>query len=108
MDYVQYFTEAVTAVKGALDVVRGVQAVLPKEKADAVAAELGKAEVAVKQSQAELAKGLGFRLCRCEFPPNIMLWKADIKKNVCPKCADKYPPDLKPQPVKPNRFGGVT
>lgn len=108
MDYVQYFIEGVTAVKGALDVVKGVQGVLPKDKADAVATELGKAEVAVKQSQAELAKGLGFRLCRCEFPPNIMLWKADIRKNVCPKCADKYPPDPKIEPLKAGRFGGVT
>lgn len=93
MDVIQYFTEYLTSAKAALDVVKGVQGILPKDKADKAEAEIKKAEAALKNGQAELAKKLGFRLCRCEFPPQIMLWKADIRKNVCPACGDKYPPD---------------
>lgn len=31
------------------------------------------AEKAAKIAEAEIAKALGYELCKCEFPPNIML-----------------------------------
>jgi hypothetical protein len=93
MDMIQYFTEYVVAAKAALDLFKSAKDELPKEVADKAQAQIDKAETALKNGEAEFAKKLGFRLCRCEFPPQIMLWKADIRKNVCPKCGDKYPPD---------------
>jgi hypothetical protein len=88
-----------TAAKTALDLFKGIRADLPKgPKADKAQAEIAKAEQALKLSEAELAKGLGFRVCRCEFPPPIMLWKENERASICPKCGHRYPPkvDVKP------------
>jgi hypothetical protein len=42
-------------------------------------AELGRALV-----HARLARDLGYRLCRCQFPPKPMLWDKARKVFVCP------------------------
>jgi hypothetical protein len=105
MDVIQYFTEFFVSAKSALDLYKSVKSELPNDVATKVQAEIDKAETALENGKAELAKKLGFRLCRCEFPPQIMLWKADIRKNVCPKCGDLYPPDQKPAPQLTPDFG---
>jgi hypothetical protein len=43
------------------------------EQAKAITAALDKAETAAKVAEAEIAKALGFELCKCEFPPTAML-----------------------------------
>jgi hypothetical protein len=58
-------------------------------------AALDKADQATAVAQAELAKALGFQLCKCEFPPTPMLTVGthlfrhkDLRGAVyeCPKC----------------------
>jgi hypothetical protein len=78
--------------KSAFDLVKGILGALPKDKAAEVGKELEKAEEALKKSEAELAKKLGFRLCRCSWPPPIMLWDKQTRKSICPACGDFYPP----------------
>lgn len=51
------------------------------------------AETALKVTEAELAKKLGYRICRCTFPPQVMLWNQRRRKDVCAKCGRVYPPD---------------
>lgn len=46
---------------------------LPKEKADVVNAALATAESSSAIAQAEVAKALGYELCKCSYPPTIML-----------------------------------
>jgi hypothetical protein len=99
-DVVQYFTEAVTGLKAALDLYKGAKSELAHDAAKKADAEIAKAEIALKNGEAELAKKLGFRLCRCEFPPPIMLWDKGRRKSVCPKCGDIYPPDTKQPQVR--------
>jgi hypothetical protein len=43
------------------------------EKAKAIEAALEAAERGAKTAEAEIAKALGYELCKCEFPPNMML-----------------------------------
>jgi hypothetical protein len=43
------------------------------EQAKAITAALDKAEAAAKLAEAEIAKALGYELCKCEFPPTAML-----------------------------------
>ena len=82
-----------TAAKTALDIIKGVRSELPKgPEADKAQQQIEKAETALKTSEAELAKALGFKLCRCKFPPPIMLWSAAEASNICPACGDKNPP----------------
>jgi len=88
--------EWVTAGKGALESLKILKSMLPAgEKADKAQAEIEKAEAALSHAEAAAAKKMGFRICRCEFPPPIMLWDKNRRKNVCPKCGDVYPPDSK-------------
>jgi hypothetical protein len=90
--------------KTALDILKGLRELLPKgAKSDEAQKEIEKAEEALQASKAELAKKLGFRLCRCRLPPPIMLWNNDRRVNVCPDCGNTYPPKPKFEPLK-SRF----
>jgi hypothetical protein len=66
-----------------------------KEETKLIDAALDKASVATAIAEAEVAKALGFELCKCQFPPIPMLTVGHIdnpnaKKNgpvyECPKC----------------------
>ena len=93
-----------SAGKSALDLVKGIRDELPKDaRSKALGDEIEKAEAALKMTQAEAAKALGYRLCHCALPPEPMLWDKDRRKNVCPKCGDVYPPD---PPAQPERQAG--
>jgi hypothetical protein len=54
------------------------------------------AETALKTTEAELAKKLGYRICRCTFPPQVMLWHQARRKDLCARCGNVYPPDFPP------------
>jgi hypothetical protein len=82
-----------SAAKSALDLFKGIKSELPHgPKADEVQKKIEKAEQALEESKAEVARLLGFRLCHCEFPPPIMLWDKERRVDVCPNCQDEYPP----------------
>lgn len=64
-----------------------------KEKAKA---ELAKIERAMKLKEAETAQTLGYKLCKCTFPPQNMLSEGYHKrynKEIfrCPKCGKQTP-----------------
>ena len=87
--------EYLTAAKTALDIIKGVRSELPKgPRADEAQRQIEKAELALKISEAELAKNLGFKLCKCTFPPTIMLWSAPERTNICQVCGDRNPPPV--------------
>lgn len=102
MAALQTIAEYMAAAKGALDIIKGVRDVLPKGEAEKVDVEIGKAEKQLALSEAEVAKALGYKLCKCEFPPNIMLKDPRSGKMVCPKCHDQWPPN---KPSLPEGFG---
>jgi hypothetical protein len=82
-----------TAAKTALDIFKGIRSELPKgPDTDKVQQQIERAETALKSGEAELAKSLGFTLCKCKFPPPIMLWSASERTNICPACGDRNPP----------------
>ena len=75
------------AGKNALSIIKDVIPLLPKgTDRDKAASDVEKAEQAIKASNAAVARSLGFTLCKCTFPPQIMLWKEDQQANVCPNC----------------------
>jgi hypothetical protein len=88
-DWLAYFT----AAKSALDIIKGIRSELPKgPAADTAQQKIEEAEAALKNSKAELAQSLGFRLCQCNFPPEIMLWDKTQRAKICPACGDRFPP----------------
>jgi hypothetical protein len=101
-----------TAAKTALDIIKGIRSELPKgPAADKFEQQIEQAESALKISEAELAKNLGFKLCQCRFPPPIMLWNAAERSNICPVCGDRNPrqrvtrqmPDNEPSWIRARR-----
>jgi hypothetical protein len=87
------WTGYLTAAKAALDIFKGLRAEIPKgSKADEVQAQIERAELALQNSKVELAKSLGFKLCKCHFPPEIMLWDNWKRTNVCGRCGNEDPP----------------
>src|SRR5207237_9425043 len=80
----QDIAEYIPASKDTLDLVRAAWSLLPKgEKRSEAEHKLHAAEEALKRSDAALAQKLGYQLCQCTFPPQIMLWKETQKHAAC-------------------------
>ena len=81
----QDIAEYIRVSKVVTDVLKGAFSVLPKgEKRNEAERKIKLAEEALKRSDAALAQKLGYRLCHCTFPPQIMLWREQQKVTVCP------------------------
>ncbi|NPD68714.1 hypothetical protein HN018_13115 [Lichenicola cladoniae] len=71
--------------RDAVALLKAAGGLLPKgEKKAEIEGKIEDAEVALRKSNALLAKDLGFPLCQCTFPSSIMLWKEAQKAHVCP------------------------
>lgn len=77
--------EWIRNAKAALDIFKGARGLVPQgPKRDELELTLKSAEEALTRSDAALAKKLGYQLCQCEFPPNIMLWREGEGAFICP------------------------
>jgi hypothetical protein len=82
----------VTAAKGAIDLMRSGWQLLPRgDKKDELEAEVRRAEDALQISSVSLAKALDYKLCKCTFPPQIMLWNNAKRTNICSLCNNEDP-----------------
>jgi hypothetical protein len=89
---------AFDAVRSAIGLVKDAKDLLPKDqkaKADAITAALATAESSSRIAEAEVAKALGYELCKCTFPPTIMLTVGELDGRSklglgpvyeCPRC----------------------
>jgi hypothetical protein len=73
--------------KDTIDLLKGGFGLLPKgAKRDEAEQKIKAAEEALKRADATLAQKLGYSLCRCTYPPQIMLWREQQKLTACPNC----------------------
>jgi hypothetical protein len=71
--------------KETLDLLRAAGGLLPQSaKRAEVEQKIAAAEDALKRADAALAQKLGFQLCQCTYPPQIMLWREREKVTKCP------------------------
>lgn len=78
-------TEWIGAGKGLLDTFKSARELIPKgDKRDELDRKLKEAEQLLKRTDAKLAHELGYELCRCTFPPTVMLYHHVEKAHVCP------------------------
>ena len=71
--------------KETLDLLKAAVGLLPKSaKRAEVEQKITAAEDALKRADAALAQKLGFQLCKCTYPPQIMLWREREKVTKCP------------------------
>jgi hypothetical protein len=66
------FLEAFGLLRTALGAVKDAKELLPKHQQAVVDETLIKAGLAAAAAEAQLAQGLGYQLCQCTWPPQIM------------------------------------
>jgi hypothetical protein len=82
---VELFTTSISAIKQVIDL-------LPNNsQKEELLAEVNQAERQLKIAEAQIADGLGYRLCHNHFPPEIML-STDDATWTCPNCGNKNEP----------------
>ena len=76
----------VQASKAAVDLLKSAYKALPAgEKRSEVENKVRIAEQILERSDSKLAKELGFTLCKCTWPPQIMLWNENERAEICPR-----------------------
>lgn len=65
--------EAIGLVRGAIGLVKDTKDLLPAAQQEAVGKALEQADAASKAAEIKLAKELGYDICQCTWPPQIML-----------------------------------
>lgn len=97
----QDLSEAIRICKDALDLLKSTVGLLPKGEAkQKVQRKIQDADEALRKSDIALAKELGYRLCQCTFPPQIMLSKGRHEVHgfelfKCPSCGKQDPSEHK-------------
>jgi hypothetical protein len=102
------FTSALQLMKEVIQFLMQVKDLLPTDpKRQGVERRLIEAERSLQMAEAQVAKALGYPLCRCTWPPQIMLSKGLKGQDEifgCPRCGGGFPP---PIPDLPNSGGGT-
>lgn len=84
------FKEGILMIQSAVSVIRSVKDFFPKgSKSQELEDALTKAENKLKLSEATFAKDLGYPLCKCTWPPQIMISIGEVdygQKYKCPGC----------------------
>jgi hypothetical protein len=74
-----------SAGKSVVDIMKSAMDLMPKgSDKESLARKILETEKAIKRADATLAKELGYSICECDWPPEIMLWKEQQQLFVCP------------------------
>jgi hypothetical protein len=92
-DGIALFKSGMDGIRGVFGVWKDVRGSLPEgAKRDEVTRALELSEQRLQIAEAQIAKGFGYALCKCEFPPTPMLTVRWIERGGgraalrCPKC----------------------
>jgi len=96
-------------LKDAFGLLKEAKDLLPESpKKTEVIVKIEEAEESLKIAKTEAAKALGYYLCKCTFPPQIMLF--DKSENVfkCPRkeCGHEIKRTIKPKTRNPGPYSG--
>lgn len=73
--------------KSLIATLKELKELLPEqEDRQRLSRQLQEAERQLALAEASTAKELGYDLCQCTFPPNIMLYQQEKTANICPSC----------------------
>jgi hypothetical protein len=101
VEWLEAFNSGITLLRGALGLIRDVREELPPDKRKAVDQALEQADKATSIAEAQIAKALGYQLCQCTFPPQIMLfvgyddhatYREEAAVHQCPRCRNESLP----------------
>jgi hypothetical protein len=95
--------QAIGTIRDAVGLARDVKQFLPPSKQEEnIAHSLDTADRAIDLAEVQIAKGLGYNLCQCAFPPKIMLKNGMCEQTgreifSCQACGSEYPNRLQEQ-----------
>lgn len=92
-------TDGITLLGTVVSTVKAAIDVLPKREKEEAAGKLIELEKNLHAAEAQIAKGLGYELCKCTWPPQIMLHAGDVEYGEsfrCPACGRVVSPDDMP------------
>jgi hypothetical protein len=76
--------------RSAINEFKSIRDKLPAGKQrDEINEKIKRAEDLLSRADAELAQKLGFELCKCAFPPKIMLWDDSQSASICRSCGHR-------------------
>lgn len=88
--------EGITILGSLVSTIKSVIDMLPKKEKEAASKQLAEAKERFEMAQTQIAKELGYELCRCTWPPQIMLHAGEAEygeKFRCPACGRVVSPD---------------
>ena len=77
-------TKGFRSLGDVIRILKEAKDLLPKRRREPVEKKLEEVEQTAKLAEAQIAQGLGYEICRCTFPPQIMLSIGEQEQ--CPKC----------------------
>ena len=84
---IEFIQPSLTAIKSVLSIVKeGKSLATEPSEVKELRSQLENLEENLKQCESEMAKRLGHELCKCTFPPQIMLFVKESNSDVCPSC----------------------
>jgi len=96
-------TSGLALANQAISALKNLGGMIPDEnEKERVSGELQKAQQDLKLGEAQMAHGMGYKICKCTFPPQICLSIGrpnGFEQSQCPKCSLLHPPNLPAQPT---------
>jgi hypothetical protein len=93
------FSDGVSLLGTVVSTVKSVIDILPKREKEEASRKIHEVEEKLQVAEAQIAKGLGYELCKCTWPPQIMLHAGDAEygeKFRCSACGRVVSPDHMP------------
>ena len=93
------FSDGVTLLGSVVSTVKSIIDMLPKDQKEEASRVLADAEKKLQLHEALAAQGLGYELCRCTWPPQIMVQAGEVEYGEifrCPTCNKVVSPDDMP------------
>lgn len=93
------FSEGVSLLGTLVSTIKSVIDILPKREKEEASHKIHEVEKKLQVAEAQIAKGLGYELCKCTWPPQIMLHADDAEygeKFCCSACGRVVSPDDMP------------
>ena len=94
------FSDGISLLGTVVTTVKSVIDMLPKREKEEASRKLLEVEEKLQIAEAQIAKGLGYELCKCTWPPQIMLHAGEAEYGEefrCPACGRVVSPgDMPP------------
>ena len=80
---VEAYTKGLAGIRGVLELLKDVSTTLPKDAIGrSVEKRIQEVEHALQLANAEMGESLGYPLCRCTWPPQIMVKAENSRQTV--------------------------